>query len=75
MGRSDQRTKKWLILFTLLTGIPAILGLVGYFGRKDATTGWFKVVAGIVGIEKWLLVGLLLFIVLLAAGSGSKRRR
>jgi hypothetical protein len=74
-GTVGPENQKWLILFTLLTGIPAILGLVGYFGRKDATTGWFKVVAGIVGIEKWLLVGLLLFIVLLAAGSGSKRRR
>lgn len=56
---------------------PAILGLVGYLGRKDATSGWFKVVAGVVGIEKWLLVGLLLLLLaaLLAAGSSSRKRR
>jgi len=75
-GAVGPENQNWLILFTLLTGIPAILGLVGYFGRKDATTGWFKVVAGVVGIEKWLLVGLLLLlVVLLAAASTGRKRR
>jgi hypothetical protein len=76
-GAVGPESQKWLILFTLLTGIPAILGLVGYFGRKDATTGWFKVVAGVVGIEKWLLVGLLLLLLvtLLTAGSSGRKRR
>jgi len=68
--------QKWLMLFTLVTAIPAILGLVGYFGRKDATAGWFKAVAGVLSIEKWLLVGLfLLFLVLLVAGSTGRKRR
>jgi hypothetical protein len=75
-GAARPESQKWLILFTLITGIPAILGLAGYFGRKDATTGWFKVVAGVVGIEKWLLVGLLLLLlVALAAGSSARKRR
>jgi len=68
--------QKWFILFFLLTGIPAILGLMGYFQHKDATTGWLKAVAGVLSIEKWLLIGLLLvsFAALLAGASGRKRR-
>ena len=75
-GAVNPENQKWFILFTLLTGIPAILGLVGYLGSKDPTTGWFKAVAGILSIEKWLLAGLLilLFVALLANSNSRKRR-
>src|SRR5215471_10846459 len=59
-GAVGPENQKWLILFTLITGVPAILGLVGFLGSKDATTGWFKAVAGVLSIEKWLLAGLLI---------------
>jgi hypothetical protein len=75
-GAFGPENHKWLVLFILLTAIPAILGFIGYFGRQDATTGWFKAVAGVLSIEKWLLVGLLLlFFVVLAAGSNGRKRR
>ena len=66
-----------IVLFNGVVGSDQRTGLVGYFGRKDATNGWFKAVAGLLSIEKWLLVGLLLllFVVLHAAGSGGRKRR
>ncbi len=73
-GALTPETQAWLSLFALFTGIPGILGLVGYFAHKDASTGWFQIVALIVKAEKWLLVGLVLTLILAAASNGKKRR-
>lgn len=67
-------TQVWFIGLALITGIPAVLGLFGYFAEKDASTGWFQVVAAVLKIEKWLAFGILI-LVLVAAGSGGKKRR
>lgn len=75
-GAVNAENQKWLILFILLTGIPAILGIVGHLGSKDVTSGWFKAVAGVLSIEKWLLAGLFLFFLfVLATGSSGRKRR
>lgn len=75
-GAVSLENQKWLIIFILLTGIPAILGIVGYLGSKDVTSGWFKAVAGVLSIEKWILVGvLILLLVALLATSGDRKRR
>lgn len=72
---SRTQDQKWVLLFSVLTGIPATLGLFGYFAKKDASTGWFQVIALILKVEKWLLIGLLLALLIVAASSGCKRRR
>lgn len=71
---SKTEDQTWVIVFAALTGIPAVVGLFGYFGNKDATTGWFQVIALILKFEKWLVLGLLLVLIVIAS-SGRKRRR
>jgi Protein of unknown function (DUF4236) len=72
---SQTEDQTWVIVFAALTGIPATLGLFEYFAKKDASTGWFQVIALILKIEKWLVLGLLLLLLIVAASSGRKRRR
>src|SRR5262249_43966576 len=72
---SQTEDQTWVIVFAVLTGIPATLGLFGYFANKDASTGWFQVIALILKVEKWLVLGLLLMLLIVAASSGRKRRR
>jgi hypothetical protein len=62
-------------VFAVLTGIPAALGLFGYFAKKDASSGWFQKIALILKVEKWLVLGLLLVLLIVGASLGRKRRR
>lgn len=64
-----------VILFAVATGVPAVLGLFGYCAGKDRNTGWFQVVAVVLKIEKWLVLGLLLVFLVLATSSSAKKRR
>jgi hypothetical protein len=64
-----------VIVFAVLTGIPAALGLFGYFAKKDASSGWFQMIALILKVEKWLVLGLLLVLLIVGASPGRKRRR
>jgi hypothetical protein len=72
---SKTEDQTWVIVFAVLNGIPAALGLFGYFGKKDASTGWFQVIALVLKFEKWLVLGLLLVLLAVAASSGPKRPR
>ncbi|HLJ88875.1 MAG TPA: DUF4236 domain-containing protein [Candidatus Angelobacter sp.] len=72
-SRTEGQT--WFLVSAALTGIPAVLGLFGCFAKKDASTGWFRVIALILKVEKWLVLGFLLVFLIAAAGSGRKRRR
>jgi hypothetical protein len=72
---SQADVQTWVIAFAVLTGIPGTLGLFGYFAKKNARTGWFQVIALILKIEKWLVLGLLLMLLILVASSGRKKRR
>lgn len=72
---SQTEDQTWVIVSVVLSGIPATLGLFGYFAKKDASTSWFPVVALILKVEKWLVLGLLLMLLIVAASSGRKRQR
>ncbi len=65
----------WLTLFAFVTGVPAVIGIVGYVTGKDASDGWLLLNATLLKVEKWLLLGALILLFLMAASSGGKRRR
>jgi hypothetical protein len=70
-----QNDHGWIVFLALLSGIPALLGLAGYVSQKDPTTGWFKAIAGVVSIEKWLILGAFILVALALASPGGRKRR
>lgn len=65
----------WLALFGVLTLAPALIGIVGHLSGKDASDGCLLLNATLLKIEKWVLVGALILLFLMAVSSGSGRRR
>lgn len=68
----SQESFGWLVFFALVTAVPAVIGILTCVSGKEMSR-WLELNAMVLKAEKWLIFGVLLLVVLLAA-SGKRRR-